>query len=65
MDGYLCHDCFLLNWALFGSEAAAVECECQFSCDPNHLILGKVSVVIARNIGQAPKEMVKDALFKQ
>jgi len=55
---------FLLNWALLGIEAAAVECEKPFSYKPNHLLLGKMSVVIARNIAQALKELVNDALFK-
>mmetsp|Transcript_15081 Transcript_15081/g.27231 ORF Transcript_15081/g.27231 Transcript_15081/m.27231 type:complete len:312 (+) Transcript_15081:333-1268(+) len=50
---------FLLNWALLGIEAAAVECERPFDYNPNHLTLGKVSVVIARNIGQALKEVVR------
>jgi len=47
---------FLLNWALLGIEAAAVECEQPFGYNTNHLTLGKVSVVIARNIAQALKE---------
>ncbi|KAL7539547.1 hypothetical protein ACHAWF_006441 [Thalassiosira exigua] len=50
---------FLSNWALLGIEAAAVECERPFDYRENHLTLGKVSVVIARNIGQALKELVK------
>mmetsp|Transcript_38309 Transcript_38309/g.92396 ORF Transcript_38309/g.92396 Transcript_38309/m.92396 type:complete len:478 (+) Transcript_38309:290-1723(+) len=50
---------FLLNWALLGIEAAAVECERPFDYNPNHLTLGKVSVVVARNIGQALKELVR------
>eukprot|EP00571_Detonula_confervacea_P015979 CAMPEP_0172306774 /NCGR_PEP_ID=MMETSP1058-20130122/7776_1 /TAXON_ID=83371 /ORGANISM="Detonula confervacea, Strain CCMP 353" /LENGTH=455 /DNA_ID=CAMNT_0013018761 /DNA_START=464 /DNA_END=1831 /DNA_ORIENTATION=+ len=49
---------FLLNWALLGIEAAAVECERPFDYNPNHLTLGKVCVVVARNIGQALKEVV-------
>ena len=50
---------FLLNWALLGIEAAAVECESPFDYNPNHLVLGKVSVVVSRNIGQALRELVR------
>ena len=50
---------FLLNWALLGIEAAAVECEKPFQYNPNHLTLGKVSVVIARNIGQCLRELAR------
>ena len=49
----------LLNWALLGIEAASVECERPFDYNPNHLTLGKVCVVVARNIGQALKEIVR------
>ena len=48
---------FLLNWALLGVEAAAVECERPFDYNPNHLTLGKVCVLISRNIGQALREL--------
>lgn len=50
----------LLNWALLGIEAAAVECESPFEYRENHLTLGKVSVLISRNIGQALRELVND-----
>ena len=49
---------FLFNWSLLGIEAAAVECESPFDYLANHLTLGKASVLIARNIGQALKEMI-------
>ncbi|KAL7526119.1 hypothetical protein ACHAXR_002380 [Thalassiosira sp. AJA248-18] len=49
---------FLMNWALLGIEAAAVECERPFDYNPNHLTLGKVCVVVARNVAQALKELV-------
>ena len=49
---------FLFNWSLLGIEAAAVECESPFDYKTNHLTLGKASVLIARNIGQALKEMI-------
>lgn len=49
----------LLNWALLGVEAAAVECERPFDYNPNHLTLGKVCVVISRNIAQGLKELVR------
>ncbi len=39
-------------------EAAAVECKSPFDCNTNHLTLGKASVLIARNIGQALQEMI-------
>lgn len=48
---------FLLNWALLGVEAAAVECESPFGYSENHLTLGKVAVLISRNIGQALVEL--------
>ena len=48
----------LLNWALLGIEAASVECERPFDYNPNHLTLGKVCVVVARNTCQALKELV-------
>lgn len=48
---------FLLNWALLGVEAAAVECERPFEYRENHLTLGKVSVLISRNIGQTLTEL--------
>jgi hypothetical protein len=35
-----------------------VECESPFDYKSNHLALGKASVIVARNIGQALKEMV-------
>lgn len=50
---------FLLNWALLGVEAAAVECESPFEYRENHLTLGKASVLISRNIGQALRELVE------
>ena len=49
---------FLFNWSLLGIEAAAVECESPFDYKANHLTLGKASALIARNIGQALKEMI-------
>ncbi|KAL3809403.1 hypothetical protein ACHAXA_004584, partial [Cyclostephanos tholiformis] len=49
---------FLFNWSLLGVEAAAVECESPFDYKSNHLTLGNASVLVARNIGQALKEMV-------
>jgi len=48
---------FLLNWALLGIEAAAVECECPFQYRQNHLTLGKTAVLISKNIGQALREL--------
>lgn len=50
---------FLLNWALLGVEAAAVECERPFEYRENHLTLGKASVLISRNIGQALTELCR------
>ncbi len=35
-----------------------MECESPFDYKSNHLTLGKASVIVARNIGQALKEMV-------
>jgi len=47
---------FLFNWCILGIEAAAVECERPFDYNPNHLTLGRIAVMIAKNIGQALKE---------
>ncbi|KAL7511938.1 hypothetical protein ACHAXN_010042 [Cyclotella atomus] len=52
----------LLNWALLGIEAAAVECESPFEYRENHLALGKVAVLISRNIGQALKELTDETV---
>lgn len=43
---------FATGWALLGIEAASVECERPFRWEANHLPLGKMCVVVARNIGQ-------------
>lgn len=34
-------------WALLGIEAAAVECSTPFRRQPNHLLLGEASIIIA------------------
>ncbi|EJK59935.1 hypothetical protein THAOC_19789 [Thalassiosira oceanica] len=47
----------LLNWALLGVEACAVECEKPFGISRNHLLLGKMGKIVATNIGQALKEL--------
>ncbi|KAL7548761.1 hypothetical protein ACHAWF_012023 [Thalassiosira exigua] len=43
------------SWALLGIEAAAVECERPFRLRANHLPLGKMCVVVARNVAQTMK----------
>lgn len=48
---------FAFNWSLLGIEAASVECESPFDWSANHLTLGKICVVIARNIGQTMREV--------
>ena len=48
---------FAANWSLIGLEAAAVECESPFYWNRNHLPLGKMSKVVAMNVGQALKEV--------
>jgi len=47
----------LLNWALLGVEASAVECEKPFGISRNHLLLGKMGKTVATNIGQALREL--------
>jgi len=42
----------LASFALLGIEAAAVECERPFRGTTNHLALGKMCVVVARNVAQ-------------
>lgn len=42
----------LASFALLGIEAAAVECERPFKGATNHLALGKMGVVVARNVAQ-------------
>ena len=48
---------FVSNWAFLGIEAAAVECERPFNWDRNHLTLGGSAVMVARNVGQALREV--------
>eukprot|EP00562_Extubocellulus_spinifer_P020086 CAMPEP_0178600268 /NCGR_PEP_ID=MMETSP0697-20121206/33764_1 /TAXON_ID=265572 /ORGANISM="Extubocellulus spinifer, Strain CCMP396" /LENGTH=484 /DNA_ID=CAMNT_0020238249 /DNA_START=167 /DNA_END=1618 /DNA_ORIENTATION=- len=43
---------FAASWGLLGIEAAAVECERPFQWQSNHLPLGKVGVVVSRNVAQ-------------
>lgn len=43
---------FAASWGLLGIEAAAVECERPFQWHGNHLPLGKVCVVVSRNVAQ-------------
>jgi len=43
------------SWALLGIEAAAVECERPFQLNANHLPLGKMCVVVAKNVAQTLK----------
>ena len=40
------------SWALLGIEAAAVECERPYQLHANHLSLGKMCVVVAKNVAQ-------------
>jgi len=40
------------SWALLGIEAAAVECEKPYQLHANHLPLGKMCVVVAKNVAQ-------------
>jgi predicted membrane chloride channel (bestrophin family) len=47
---------FLFNWSLLGIEACSVVCESPFNYNPNHLTLGRVAVLVARNIAQALTE---------
>lgn len=47
-------------WGLLGIEAAAVECERPFRCQSNHLPLGKVCVVTARNVAQTLRGAGRD-----
>lgn len=44
--------CIAVSWALLGIEAAAVECERPFHWDANHLKLGSMCIVVARNVAQ-------------
>ena len=48
---------FAFNWSLLGIEAAAVECERPFDWNRNHLTLGRFAAVVAKNAGQAIKEV--------
>mmetsp|Transcript_17624 Transcript_17624/g.42427 ORF Transcript_17624/g.42427 Transcript_17624/m.42427 type:complete len:386 (-) Transcript_17624:1798-2955(-) len=43
------------SWALLGIEAAAVECERPYQLHSNHLPLGKMCVVVAKNVVQTIK----------
>lgn len=43
------------SWALLGIEAAAVECERPYQLHANHLPLGKMCVVVAKNVAQTIK----------
>lgn len=43
------------SWALLGIEAAAVECESPYQLHSNHLPLGKMCVVVAKNAAQTIK----------
>eukprot|EP00571_Detonula_confervacea_P001941 CAMPEP_0172321382 /NCGR_PEP_ID=MMETSP1058-20130122/43206_1 /TAXON_ID=83371 /ORGANISM="Detonula confervacea, Strain CCMP 353" /LENGTH=406 /DNA_ID=CAMNT_0013036875 /DNA_START=61 /DNA_END=1281 /DNA_ORIENTATION=- len=43
------------SWALLGIEAAAVECERPYQLHSNHLPLGKMCVVVAKNVAQTVK----------
>lgn len=45
------------SWALLGIEAAAVECERPFQVRANHLPLGKMCVVVAKNVAQTVKSV--------
>lgn len=47
----------IASWALLGLEAASVECERPFRWSTNHLPLGKMCVVVARNVAQTIKNV--------
>ena len=40
----------IVSWSLLGIEAASVECERPFRWGANHLPLGKMCVVVAKNV---------------
>jgi putative membrane protein len=50
---------FAASWGLLGIEAAAVECECPFKYHSNHLPLGKMCVVTARNVAQTIRNTIQ------
>lgn len=53
LNGWICIIPLLLaSWGLLGIEAAAVECERPFHWNKNHLPLGKMGVVVAKNVHQ-------------
>jgi len=43
---------FATSWGLLGIEAASVECERPFGWSSNHLPLGKMCIVVAKNVSQ-------------
>ena len=51
------------SWALLGIEAAAVECERPYQLHSNHLPLGKMCVVVAKNVVQTMKSMVMQTML--
>jgi len=46
----------LASWGLLGIEAAAVECERPFWWHSNHLALGRMGVVVAKNVAQTMEQ---------
>ena len=51
------------SWALLGIEAAAVECERPYQLHSNHLPLGKMCVVVAKNVVQTMKWVMQTMLI--
>lgn len=57
LNGWICIAPLLLaSWGLLGIEAAAVECERPFHWNKNHLALGKMGVVVAKNVHQTLRD---------
>lgn len=53
LNGWVCIPPLMIaSWGLLGIEAAAVECERPFHWNKNHLALGKMGVVVAKNVHQ-------------
>ncbi|CAJ1958264.1 unnamed protein product [Cylindrotheca closterium] len=53
LNGWVCIPPLMIaSWGLLGIEAAAVECERPFHWNRNHLALGKMGVVVAKNVHQ-------------
>ncbi|KAL3936131.1 MAG: hypothetical protein SGBAC_008486 [Bacillariaceae sp.] len=53
LNGWVCIPPLMIaSWGLLGIEAAAVECERPFHWNKNHMPLGKMGVVVAKNVHQ-------------